>query len=186
KAEPQPKGPLGVIKKWLSGKLPQADDVWQAEVRQMPTWIRVAGAPVRPWIVLVTSRSHDLILAHEIAEAEPTPARVWDTLVQAMQHPMVGEPHRPTELQVLSAGRWEELRPHPEEVGVRLAVAEALDQAESLLRGLGERLGGGRATGLLDVPGVTPQQVGSFYQAAAAFFRQAPWKRVGYESAIRV
>jgi hypothetical protein len=39
---------------------------------------------------------------------------------------------------------------------------------------------------LLDVPGITPEQVGSFYEAAASFFRQAPWKKVGYESAIEV
>jgi len=36
------------------------------------------------------------------------------------------------------------------------------------------------------MPGVTPEQVGSFYQAAASFFRQKPWKKVGYEAAIRV
>ena len=40
--------------------------------------------------------------------------------------------------------------------------------------------------GLLDMPGVTPDQVGSFYEAAAFFFRQAPCKKVGYESAIKV
>ena len=33
---------------------------------------------------------------------------------------------------------------------------------------------------------MTPEQVGSFYEAAAAFFRQAPWKKVGYEAGIKV
>ena len=36
------------------------------------------------------------------------------------------------------------------------------------------------------MPGVTPEQVGGFYEAAASFFRQAPWKKVGYEAAIKV
>ena len=40
--------------------------------------------------------------------------------------------------------------------------------------------------GLLNVPGVTPAKVGSFYEAAAFFFEQAPWKKVGYEAAIRI
>jgi hypothetical protein len=40
--------------------------------------------------------------------------------------------------------------------------------------------------GLLDMPGVTPEQVGSFYGAAAFFFQEAPWKDVGYEAAIKV
>src|SRR5205807_8228458 len=47
-------------------------------------------------------------------------------------------------------------------------------------------LGGKPRPGLLDVPGITPEQVASFFQAAAAFFRQAPWKKVGYEAAIKV
>jgi hypothetical protein len=36
------------------------------------------------------------------------------------------------------------------------------------------------------MPGVTPGRVAGFYEAAAAFFHQAPWKEVGYEAAIKV
>ena len=63
---PSPRGPLGFIKKWLNKNLPQEYDVWQADFRQTPNWIRIDGKPVRPWVVLVTSRSTDLILAHEM------------------------------------------------------------------------------------------------------------------------
>ena len=40
--------------------------------------------------------------------------------------------------------------------------------------------------GLLDMPGVTPVQVASFYEAAAFYFQKAPWKKIGYETAIQV
>src|SRR5262249_41495983 len=63
---PHPGGPLGFIKKWLTKPLPHEDDVWQADFRQLPTWIRGGGKPVRPWVVLVTSRSSDLVLAHQM------------------------------------------------------------------------------------------------------------------------
>jgi hypothetical protein len=36
------------------------------------------------------------------------------------------------------------------------------------------------------MPGVRPEQVAGFYEAAASFFRHAPWKKVGYEAAIKV
>jgi hypothetical protein len=36
------------------------------------------------------------------------------------------------------------------------------------------------------MPGVGPEQVRSFYEAAAYFHGQAPWRRVGYEAAIQV
>jgi len=33
---------------------------------------------------------------------------------------------------------------------------------------------------------VTPELAGSYYDAAAYFYQQAPWKKVGYEAAIKV
>jgi tetratricopeptide (TPR) repeat protein len=183
---PQPKGPLGFIKKWLTKNLPQAFDLWQADYRPMPHWVRIGGRPVRPWVVLVTSRSNDLILANRVADDEPTPALLWDTLARAMQNPAASEPHRPTELQVRADERWDALKPHLDEIGVELLVGDDLGQMEAVFRELGERLGGRPKPGLLDMPGVTPDQVASFYKAAADFFRQAPWKKVGYEAAIRV
>jgi hypothetical protein len=187
KAEaPHPKGPLGFIKKWLTKNLPQEDDVWQADFRQMPKWIRIGGEPVRPWIILVTSRSSDLVLGHQMSEETPLAALVWDTLVQAMQHPAMGEPHRPTELQMRPDERWESLRPHFEEIGVQLIVAEELDQCDAVFEEMTERVCGKPRPGLLDMPGVTPAEVGTFYEAAASFFQQAPWKKVGYEAAIKV
>ena len=113
KEGPSPKGPLGFIKKWLNKNLPQEYDVWQADFRQMPNWIRIGGKPVRPWVVLVTSRSNDLVLAHEMPEETPSAALLWDVLVQAMQHPAAGEPHRPTELQVRPDERWDSLEAAP-------------------------------------------------------------------------
>jgi tetratricopeptide (TPR) repeat protein len=180
------KGPLGFIKNWLNKHLPQEYDVWQAEVQQMPNWIWVGGQPLRPWVVLVMSRTNDLLLAHDVPEQTASSALLWDVLVQAMQHPAAGTPHRPTALQVRADERWEALRPHLDEIGVGLAAAEDLDKMEFLFQDMYERVCGKPKPGLLDMPGVTPAQVGSFYEAAAFFFRQAPWKKVGYEAAIQV
>jgi tetratricopeptide (TPR) repeat protein len=183
---PSARGPLGFIKQWLHTNLPHEDDVWQADFRPMPNWIRVGGRPVRPWVVLVSSRSNDLVLAHEMPEEIPSAALLWDALVQAMQHPAGGTPHRPTELQVRADDRWEALRPHLDEIGVGLTVTEGLDQLGAVFDEMCDHVCGKPKPGLLDMPGVTPAQVASFYGAAAFFFRQAPWKKVGYEAAIRV
>jgi len=182
----RPKGPLGVIKKWLNERLAQSDDVWQADVRPLANWIMIAGEKVRPWAVLVTSRSNDLVLAHELTEEEPAAAFLWDTLVEAMQHPLAGEPHRPTELQVRPDERWVSLRPHVEAIGTRLVFSEELDQADVVFKSMSEHIAGKPEPGLLDMPAVTPEQVGSFYESAADFYRQAPWKQVADTSAIKV
>jgi tetratricopeptide (TPR) repeat protein len=185
-AAPPGKGPLSMIKKWLKDHLPQAEDVWQADFRPMATWMRIAGDPVRPWLILVTSRSTDLILAHNVAHEPPARDLVWDMLVQAMRQPAAGPPHRPSVLQVRPHEHWDALRPHLEAIGVQVQVSEELDHVTALVADLSAHMGGEAEPGLLDVPGVTPEQVGRFYEAAAAFFQQMPWKKVGYEAAIKV
>ena len=121
---PQPKGPLGFIKSWLNKNLTQEFDIWQADFKQMPNWISVASERMRPWTVLVTSRSNDLVLAHQMSDEIPSMALMWDTLVEAMQHPAAGQPHRPTELQVRPDERWEALKPHLDEIGVNFVCDE--------------------------------------------------------------
>src|SRR5262245_15631563 len=109
-AAPQARGPLGFVKKWLRERLPQAEDEWQADARQLPSWTRTPAGLRRLWVVLVTSRSEGLVLAHQVVEEEPSAALLWDTLVQAMQNPAAGEPHRPTTLQLRAGTPWEGLR----------------------------------------------------------------------------
>jgi tetratricopeptide (TPR) repeat protein len=183
---PQPKGPLAMVKRWLKDRLPQEPDVWQADGRPLPNLVRDGGQKVRPWVTLVTSRSHDLVLAHDLQVEEPSAALLWDKLVQAMQNPLAGEPHRPTVVQVRPGERWESLRPHLGEIGVELVVTDELDLTDEVFTDLCERIGEPPGPSLLDMPGISPEQVGSFYEAAAHFYQQAPWKKVGYEAAIQV
>ncbi len=186
KAVPQDKEPGAAVKK-LINNLPLEDDVWQADCRPFPNWIRIAGEhPARPWVVLVTSESDDLVLGHQISEGTPSSSYVWEALVQAIRHPRMGTPHRPSTLQVGSGGDWEKLRSHIEELGIELEVCEELEPFDDVFADMAAHVGGESPPGLLEMPGMTPERVQGFYEAAAEFYRQAPWKRVGYESAIKV
>src|SRR5262249_28719690 len=115
KPEEPPRGPLGMVKNWLKKRLPQTDDVWQADVRPLPDWVQIAGEGMRLWMALVMSGSRDLILSHDLYQERPPPERIWDVLVQAMQTPAAGEPHRPADLQVRGGEMWEPLRSHLDE-----------------------------------------------------------------------
>jgi tetratricopeptide (TPR) repeat protein len=183
---PHPTAPPGFVKEWLNKHLPQQDDVWQADIRPMPTWARIGGEMVRPRVILVTSRTNDLVLAHQVVDTEPSPALLWETLVAAMRHPVAGKPHRPAEIQVRPGEAWQTLQPHVEEIGVGLVQSDDLDQLDAVFAEMSRHVGGEPRAGLLDMPGVTPERVASFYEAAASFFRHAPWKKVGYEAAIKV
>ncbi|HMB02494.1 MAG TPA: hypothetical protein VKP69_01995, partial [Isosphaeraceae bacterium] len=184
-AKSKAKGPTLTIKKRLL-RLPQEEDVWQADFRPLPQLIEVAGERVRPWMSLVTNRTDDLVLAHDISEAEPTWESLWDLLAKAMQEPMMGEPHRPREVQLRSQEIWDHLKAPLEDLGSDTTWAAELDQLDFVFGALGEQLGGAQPPGLLEMPGVTPELVAGFYQAAAHFYRRAPWRSLGYETAIRV
>jgi hypothetical protein len=80
----------------------------------------------------------------------------------------------------------EGLRPHLEEIGVAVEATEPLEAFDAAFAALAEHIRQEDRPGLLSVNGMTPERVRGFYEAAAEFFRQAPWKRVGYEAAIRI
>ena len=187
KAPAKPKGPTPIVKKRLA-RLPQASGViWQAECRRLPIWINIDAEPVRPWMVMVVSRTEGLILAQEILEEEPTAPLLWDKLVKAMEKPAAGEPHRPEELQVRVSELWDDLEPHLDDVRIQRSVFVDLDMIDEIVEQLIAHLCGRTpAPGLLEMPGVTEQQVASFFRAAANFYRAAPWQRVASEETIKI
>ncbi len=90
-------------------ELPAEVDTWQADFRQFARRIEVGGERIRPWMVLVSSRSRELVLGHAMVEQEPTADSLWDIIAGAMEHPAMGDPHRPTEIQVRADSTWEAL-----------------------------------------------------------------------------
>ena len=167
-------------------KLPSELDAWQADFRQFDRRIEVAGEMIRPWMILVSSRTHDFVLAHALTDQDPSPRQIWDVLEKAMMKPAAGEPHRPTEIQVRPGKQWDVLTGPLESIGVSCSPTEVLDQVDFLFDDLTRHMAGVDPPGMLDMPGVTPEQVGRFYESAANFYKRAPWRSLGYESVIRV
>jgi tetratricopeptide (TPR) repeat protein len=184
-AAPKAEGPLPIAKERLK-KLPQRPDVWQVGCRQLPTWMEEQGVRMRPWLVLVVNETTDEVVYPQVLSGELTAAVLWDQAAAAMQKPVTGKPYRPTTLRVRPGPLWDELKPHLEEVGVGVAPADELGLWGDAYQGLLEHLDIHPEPSLLDTPGVTPELAGRFYEAAAYFYEQAPWRRVGFESAIKV
>ena len=74
--------------------LPQTFDVWQVDARELVATVHGSHT----WMIVVASRTGGQILAHELIQESPTSTQVWQTLFRAMTEPMVGQPHRPTEV----------------------------------------------------------------------------------------
>jgi tetratricopeptide (TPR) repeat protein len=183
---PAAQGPLPLVVERLK-QLPQKGDVWQADCRELPMLVEDRGGQTRrPWLFLAVSLHNSHILAQEVTEEKPPSELLWDKLAQAMQEPFMGDPQRPAELQVRAGVGWEELRRPLDDLGIRCVTQEELPPIAEIVAHLAQSLGGEPEASLLDIAGVTPEQVGSFYESAAAFYQQAPWRRLGYENAVRI
>lgn len=168
--------------------LPQeVGEVWQADVRKLPAWTANEGDPQRPWVALVTNRSEDLVLAHDLRMDPPGAHWLWENLSKAMLRPAAGPPHRPGIVEVNSPEFGEALRSELEAAGIRCVVRDELDHLDFVLKDMAEHLGGPKPlAALVDVPGMTLEQVGGLFSAAADFYRRAPWRDVPGDTPIRV
>ena len=63
---------------------------------------------------------------------------------------------------------------------------DELDQLDFVFESLSKHLTKDERPGLLEMPGIKPEQVAGLYGAAAGFYQRAPWRKLGYETAIKV
>ena len=171
----------------LSAYPQEIGEVWQADVRRLPTWVENEGNPQRPWGVIVVNRSEDLILAQDLSLEKIDAQRLWEMIVRSVARPAVGQPHRPGTVEVRCEEYQRVLGPRLEPLGIHCVLEAKLDQLDFIYKELGDHLAGRELpAALLDVPGVKPEQVRGFFEAAAEFYRRAPWRQVRGDLPIRV
>lgn len=185
KARPA-RGPSSASKARLR-RLAQEEEVWQADARILPVWITSGERPHRPWVVVVASLTDGTILGQEVCETPPSPDVLWDVLAKVMHSPAAGEARRPEAIEVGRDERWTSLAADLDDVDVRIESPEQLDLIDDLIRSLVEHVTGRPPVpGLLEMPGVKPEMVARFFEAAADYYRRAPWQRVGGAETVKI
>jgi tetratricopeptide (TPR) repeat protein len=165
----------------------ESAEVWQVDVRPMPTWITGEGQPYRPWLALVINRTDDFMLAHRMTPNRPPAASLWEAVLQAVRQPAIGGPHRPGTIEVSSVEQQDALLPFLDRAGIECVVLKRLEHLDAAMDSMAEHmLGQEGPPALLDVPGVELSQIGSFYAAAAEFYRRKPWRHVLGDTLIKV
>ncbi|MFN0054648.1 MAG: hypothetical protein ACKV0T_20950 [Planctomycetales bacterium] len=180
-------GPTDSVKRRLKKPALRYGTQWQATFTKVATWFEEGEMPIRPWSIVVANVTGEKILGQEMVVGPPTPAQVFDVVAAAIVKPLVGKPHRPSEIQVLDGPVWDEVRPHLEEIGVDCIVRPKLSESEFILLEMQQMfLSQQEQEGLVQIRGIDIKQVGSFFQASDQYFRHAPWSRVPVETAIRI
>ncbi len=168
--------------------LPQAQDIWECAVRVARVWVTPADEPpYRPYTILTASRT-GMVVGVDIAEGAPTAAQVVNALVKAMRYPApgAGRRRRPAAVYVDDESLVAALRPHLAGVGIRCEFRHTLREADRALRSFDRHMAEERIPGLLEGRGVTAPMAEAFFEAAAFFYREAPWRWIADSQPIEV
>lgn len=164
-------------------------DIWQADVRRLPAWIHEPerAVPYRPWIAMVVSRTHDVVLAYNLVADRPPASWLRETVARAIRAPMMNQPHRPGRIEVSSAEQRDAMSSCTGHAEIECNVVERVETLDMALVGMARAMADEHTPPpLLEVPGMTRDQAAGFYAAAAAFFGCKPWQRVPGDTPIKI
>ena len=144
----------------------------------MSAWITQEGPePYQPYLAIwVAVRAEKVHAGHLLRPDQRDPAAAVAALIDfALQSDVGG--YRPGRVEVADPEMVEAIA-FLREVGIEVRVVERLDAVERVLDAMMEAQGGGLppVPGPLDGRGVTLERMQRFAEAAAAFYRAAPWQ----------
>jgi tetratricopeptide (TPR) repeat protein len=169
-------------------RLPQLDDVWEGAIAQMPMWVdgEPGKDPYRPQAPVWVSTGRQL--AHfKLTDAQ---GRVDDAVALATLAEMGTSAklagYRPRALRVrderLASSLAEALQP----LDTAVEVVRDLPVLDKFLQEMTAGIAGDRVPAALDAPGVTPERLRAFADAAKQFYDSAPWRHLDDGDLIRV
>ena len=170
-------------------QLPQRrEDTWQGGLIRVPAWVEPPdGDPLRPWAgcwISVRTR-----LAHFNQPDDPT-EKSFDMALDALvefAHDKKLAGYRPGTIQVNDPALAEYLQGTLMEAGITVQYRTPLATLEEFLYIMAKDLHGHEPVpGLLQTRGITVDLVRAFADAAAEFYRAAPWQFLSGEDLIEI
>jgi len=170
-------------------RLRQTDEAWECTARRARAWITPPDQdPYRPYIILTASSARKVV-GSRIVEDSPTLNQVTNALAKAMRRPAPGSggKRRPAVVYLEDEDLVQALSPMLQEIEVLCEYRHTLREVERALQSMGSFTGReAPLPGLLRSPGVTVPMVEGLFEAAASFYREAPWRWVDDSRPIEV
>ncbi len=174
-------------------QLPRLEDTWLIGTPHLRAWVKEKNSqPTRPYLILIASGNTGLLCGSNLVPESPTAAQVGQVLFKAMQHPprQLGKACYPRSIALADAAFVEPLRVLLKEAQLEANVffTEFPDEFYEIVRELEDHLRGDwpEMPAMLDTPEVTTELLGSVFEAAAEFYRAAPWVQLSNEQVIAV
>ena len=172
-------------------ELPQTGDTWIFGVRKLRTWIAPEDKdPVRPFIMIAYNRTQGLIQGSSMVKKSSF-REAQKALISAMTHSPKGlgmQPCRPARIIFDDRDLHEFLRPVLQEIGVKTTFIPHVEPMDELVRDLETHLHGDQPeiSGLLSGKKVTTKFVAALFEAAAFFYREAPWIQLSNDDPLAI
>lgn len=168
---------------------PVAREAWQGGLVQMPDWVGGGpdGLPFRPWAAMWVSLSTGRVTI----KAEPGPGShgpelALEALVEFAQQERKVLGGRASRLFVADAALQETLAQAISDRATSIEMVPRLDAVEDVLWHYTEYAARDQPPAALEGSGVTVDVLRAFADAAAAYYRAAPWRNLCDEDVIRV
>lgn len=170
-------------------ELPQTDEVWILDCRQIDMFLpNDEGEMSRPWVFLVMSPERGMV--HMLVSANAPGDADWTAVLeQAIRQPKEEEPRRPAVVAVTSNDHRLLVAPfcHRHDIDCQVGDPEFLAPMGTVFEALSQQMRGSKPrTAYIELPGMTSEQLESFFEASASFYRRAPWQFTPTDAVWRV
>lgn len=163
-------------------------ETWQGGLVRLPGWVEEPGKkPFRPTTPLWVSLQRNVIGPPRVQEPSGEPfAEALHALVDfALDRALMG--CRPGKIEVNNAALADYLSVALSDTGIQVSHRDALRGLQHVVDDMTAQMASeGRVEGALSVRGVTLERVRAFADAAAAFYRAAPWQHLIDEDLVVV
>lgn len=158
----------------------QLNKNWYVFHSLLRAWIAEENKePYRPTLFIVMDAASQFILNYELLEEPPTIEKSLEIIFSTITNPKAerAPSHRPKTIKFEDRQLMENISAQLAEIGIATRYASNRKMSGAIIRDFESHTGEGQIhiSGLSAKPGITPQVLHNFYEAAADFFRAAPW-----------
>jgi hypothetical protein len=171
------------------GLPPLSRETWEGGLARFPEWVRPGPgqAPFRPWGVIWASLSTGRIaMKSEPGPNMHGPELVLESLVEFAQQERKALGGRAGRLLVADEAVCDYLQQAIGDADTSIELVPRLEAVADVLRHYTEHVAPREPPSALEGTGVTIDALRSFADAAAAFYRAAPWQYLSDEDVIRI
>ncbi len=154
---------------------------WYGGAVEMPAYVTEEGQPYRPFIMLWVD-AEGFVVASDLCPPQSDFRHIGlKTLRQAMHSPMTGEPRRPKYITVNDRDLVDFLAER--EPGIHVEYGDT-PMLSDVIENMEHMMPPGDAADTYLSTGLSPDRIASFFDAAAALYRSAPWQQVPHDATL--